>query len=222
MNQLEKARQAMVERQLKRRGIVNQQILQAMGQVPRHSFVSAEYQCLAYKDTALPIGHGQTISQPYIVARSIEALNLQSPSTAHVLEIGTGLGYQAAVLSRLVAQVYTVEHVEALMIQAKQNLAALNYQNVRVSHGDGGYGWPKYAPYDGIIVSAAAPEVPPPLLAQLKPSASLIIPVGTKNDQKLICVTNLGSEFKQEVILPVAFVPLIGEHGWSKNYDIAG
>ena len=207
----------MVENQLKGRGITNDHVLEAMSTVPRHSFVSAEYQNLAYKDTPLPIGHKQTISQPFIVACMAQALNLKNPGQAKVLEIGTGLGYQAAILSRFVKQVYSVERVLALMTQAKQNLQALNYTNIRIAQGDGGYGWPKFAPYDGIIVSAAAPEVPRPLLAQLKPGASLIIPIGETNKQTLTRVINNGSSFPEEVLMPVAFVPLLGEHGWAEK-----
>lgn len=217
MNKFDKARHAMVEKQLKRRGITNVNILEAMASVPRHSFVSSEYQNLAYKDTPLPIGHQQTISQPFIVACMVQALNLKNPGEATVLEIGTGLGYQAAILSRYVKQVYSVERVPALMIQAKQNLQALNYTNIRIAQGDGGYGWPKYAPYDGIIVSAAAPEVPQPLLAQLKPGASLVIPIGETNKQTLIRVTHNSNSFYEETLMPVAFVPLVGEHGWAEK-----
>lgn len=217
MNKFEKARRAMVEKQLKRRGITNPLVLEAMASVPRHSFVSAEYQNLAYKDTPLPIGFNQTISQPYIVACTLQALALPNPHQARVLEVGTGLGYQAAVLSRFVKEVYSVERILPLMMQAKQNLLALNYANIRISQGDGGYGWPKYAPYDGIIVSAAAPEVPAPLLVQLKEGASLIIPIGSANEQRLLRVIYDGEAYHEETLIPVAFVPLVGEHGWSER-----
>lgn len=217
MDKFEKARQNMVEKQLKRRGITSPLILEAMASVPRHSFISVEYQDLAYKDTPLPIGYSQTISQPYIVAFSLQSLELQNPHEATVLEIGTGLGYQAAILSRFVRQVYSVERIPELVAQAKQNLLALNYTNVRVSQGDGGYGWPRYSPFDGIVVAAAAPEVPAPLLTQLKPGAALIIPIGVADKQRLLRIVYDGASYNQEILLPVAFVPMIGEHGWSEK-----
>ncbi len=213
----EKARQVMVAKQLKKRKIKDSLVLKAMSNVPRHSFVSMEYQKLAYKDSPLPIGYGQTISQPYIVAFMLQELRLKNPSEAIVLEVGTGLGYQAAILSRFIKHVYTVERIPELAAQAKQNFLALNYNNITVSRGDGGYGWPKYASFDGIVVAAAAPEVPVALLAQLKPSAALIVPVGKVGDQKLMRITAKGNEFKQEMLVPVAFVPLLGEHGWPES-----
>ncbi|MFQ5576222.1 MAG: protein-L-isoaspartate(D-aspartate) O-methyltransferase [Anaerolineae bacterium] len=209
----EKARYDMVSRQLEQRGITNPDVLAAMADVPRHSFVSVEYEKLAYKDSPLPIGCGQTISQPYIVAFMLQSLRLNTPRQAIVLEVGTGLGYQAAVLSRFVKHVYTVERIPELAVQARQNLQALNYNNITVCQGDGGYGWPKHAPYDGIVVAAAAPEIPPPLVTQLKPDASLIIPVGIQGNQKLERVTAVGSTIHRRVLVPVAFVPLVGEHG---------
>jgi len=211
----EKARLEMVTRQLKQRHITSEPVLQAMAEVPRHSFVSVEYQNLAYKDSPLPIGHGQTISQPYIVAFMLQALALTDPAEATVLEIGTGLGYQAAVLAQFVQYVYTVERVSSLAAQAKQNFLALNYTNISISHGDGGCGWPKHAPYDGIVVSAAAPDVPAPLLTQLKPGASLVIPVGSRSEQRLIRITAQADGFVEQGLVPVAFVPLLGEHGWA-------
>ena len=207
----------MIQQQLQRRGITDARILAAMNSVPRHSFVSMEYEDLAYKDTPLPIGCRQTISQPYVVAFMLQSLNLRNPEQAIVLDIGTGLGYQAAVLSRIVKHVYSVECILELVIQAKQNLKILNYNNILISHGDGGYGWPKFAPYDGIVVSAAAPEVPAPLLAQLKPGASLIVPVGTPSKQALKRITFDGRSYQEEVLIPVAFVPFLGEHGWSEE-----
>ena len=147
----------------------------------------------------------------------LQALNLQNPYEAVVLEIGTGLGYQAAVLSQFVKQVYSVERVPELVAQAKQNLLVLNYGNVKISQGDGGYGWPKYAPFDGIIVSAAAPDVPAPLLTQLKPGASLVTPVGAVSRQRLLRLVYDGHTYSEEVLMPVAFVPLLGEHGWSET-----
>lgn len=211
----EKARREMVAKQLSQRGISNPDVLAAMSEVPRQSFVSVDYQRLAYKDSPLPIGYGQTISQPYIVAFMLVALNLVNPKNAIVLEVGTGLGYQAAVLSRFVKCVYTVERIDALATQAKQNLLALDYTNISISKGDGGYGWRKYAPFDGIVVAAAAPEVPRPLLDQLKLGASLIIPIGEASNQKLYRFTARENSYSEEILVPVAFVPLLGEHGWA-------
>ena len=212
-----KARQDMVANQLKRRGIHDPLVLAAMAEVPRESFVSTEYHRLAYKDSPLPIGYGQTISQPYIVAYMLQELKLKNPAEAVVLEVGTGLGYQAAVLSRFVKHVYTVERIPELAAQAEQNLLALGYTNITVSQGDGGYGWPKHAPFDGIVVAAAAPDVPPPLLAQLREGASLVIPVGMYGSQMLVRVTAAGDTFTRQTLVPVAFVPLVGEHGASER-----
>jgi len=173
---------------------------------------------LAYKDSPLPIGFGQTISQPYIVAFMLQALQLKNPATAIVLEIGTGLGYQAAVLSRFVKHVYSIERIPELAAQAKQNLLAMDYANITISQGDGGYGWQKYAPFDGIVVAAAAPHIPPPLVDQLKPDASLVIPVGDTGRQKLLRVTLLPTaDAMTEFLAPVAFVPLLGEHGYAEK-----
>ncbi len=217
-NDFAKARTAMVAHQLKRRGIKDPHVLAAMAKVPRHSFVSVEYQHLAYKDSPLPIGHGQTISQPFIVAYMLQALQLQNPAEAVVLEVGTGLGYQAAVLSQFVRHVYTVERIPELAAQAEQTLLALNCNNITVSQGDGGYGWRKHAPFDGIVVAAAAPEVPPPLVDQLKADAALVIPIGEAGNQMLVRVTRTsGGELQQENLVPVAFVPLLGEHGYAER-----
>lgn len=211
-------RRDMVKNQLMRRGINDPLVLAAMGSVPRESFVSTEYHHLAYKDSPLPIGYGQTISQPYIVAYMIQAMEIQNPAEASVLEIGTGLGYEAAVLSKFTRHVYTVERVPELAAQAEQNLLALNYTNISVSRGDGGYGWQKYAPYDAIIVAAASPEIPPPLVAQLKPGALLVIPVGKPGKQKLWRVRRtFGNRILREPLIPVAFVPLLGEHGYREQ-----
>jgi len=209
-------RREMVKNQLARRGITDPPVLAAMDDVPRESFVSTEYRHLAYKDSPLPIGYGQTISQPFIVAYMLQALRLKNPAAASVLEIGTGLGYQAAVLSRFTRHVYSVERVPELAMQAEQNLLALNYTNITVSHGDGGYGWQKHAPFDGIVVAAAAPKIPPPLVAQLKPGAALVIPVGNPGNQKLWRVVRTHDErIVKEMLVPVAFVPLLGEHGYA-------
>lgn len=205
-------RKSMVEQQIKRRGITNGDVLRAMESVPRHFFVPEEIKSRAYDDNPLPIGYGQTISQPYIVAYMTEVLHLDRESV--VLEIGTGSGYQAAILSVLVKKVYSVEIVEALAQSAGERLQQLGYHNVEVKHGDGYYGWQEYAPFDAIIVTAAAGHVPPPLIDQLKHSGRMIIPVGgafmtqslvlvLKDDRGAITTRN---------IMPVIFVPLTGKH----------
>ncbi len=159
-----------------------------------------------------PIVHDQTISQPYIVAYMTQMLHLSSDD--RVLEVGTGSGYQAAVLSQLAQQVYTIEHVEELAKHAERILRELGYDNVLVRVGDGGYGWPEAAPFDAIIVTAAAPEVPPPLIAQLAEGASLVAPIGPAGYQELVRLNMRGDRPRTEHLVPVAFVPLVGEHGW--------
>jgi len=188
-------------------------VMAAMACVPRHAFVPEEGRADAYRNAPLPIGHGQTISQPFIVALMSDLL---APAADQVvLEIGTGCGYQAAVLSRLVRQVYTVEVVPALAEAAAERLQALGYHNVRVRCGDGYQGWPEYAPYDGIIVTAAAPVVPASLVTQLKPTGRMVIPVGPPYGSQTLCVVTrdtVGESHRRE-ILPVAFVPMT--HGGS-------
>jgi protein-L-isoaspartate(D-aspartate) O-methyltransferase len=209
---LEAARLRMVDQQLVARGINDPRVLQAMREVPRHRFVPSNLWDAAYNDSPLPIGEGQTISQPYIVAYMSELLNLRPEY--RVLEIGTGSGYQAAVLSRLANQVYTVERLEALSRQAREILTELGYTNVQYRVGDGGYGWPEAAPFDAVMVTAAAPETPAPLLAQLAEGACLVAPVGPAGYQELVRVTRCGDHPFTEYLTPVAFVPLVGEHGW--------
>ncbi|UCC88127.1 MAG: protein-L-isoaspartate(D-aspartate) O-methyltransferase [Anaerolineales bacterium] len=213
----EEARQQMVERQLAQRGIVDERVLQAMREVPRHRFVPEDLWDMAYRDTPLPIGYDQTISQPYIVAYMTQMLHL-SPDD-RVLEVGTGSGYQAAILSRLAKQVYTIERVEGLAQCAEQVLQDLDYRNVLVRIGDGGYGWPEAAPFDAIIITAAAPEVPPPLIAQLAEDAPLVTPVGPAGYQELVRLHKRGDQTQLEHLVPVAFVPLVGEHGW-REWDL--
>ena len=208
----EEARHRMVERQLAGRGITDQRVLQAMREVPRHRFVPEDLWDMAYRDSPLPIGHDQTISQPYIVGYMTQMLHLTSDD--QVLEVGTGSGYQAAILSRLAKKVHTVERVEALARRAEQVLQELGCDNVLVRISDGGYGWPEAAPFDAIIVTAAAPEVPPPLTAQMAEDASLIAPIGPAGYQELVRLTKQGDHTEAEHLAPVAFVPLIGEHGW--------
>ncbi|MEW5957272.1 MAG: protein-L-isoaspartate(D-aspartate) O-methyltransferase [Chloroflexota bacterium] len=219
--ELVKARAEMVQKQLASRYITDPRVLEAMRTVPRHLFVSQELWSAAYRDGPLPIGHDQTISQPYIVAFMTQALELPADGSGVVLEIGTGSGYQAAVLSQLATRVYSIERIEALAQQAQLCLMQLEIDNVEIKVGDGGYGWPEHGPYDGIIVTAAAPEIPAPLPIQLKDGANLIIPIGPRWQQELIRLQRRGEGWSTEKLAPVAFVPLIGEHGWSEEefYD---
>ena len=205
-------RQRMVERQLAGRGITHQGVLDAMRTVPRHLFVPPEHRYMAYSDGPLPIGKEQTISQPYIVALMTQLLDPQPHHLA--LEVGAGSGYQAAVLSRLVKHVHTVERHTPLAENAQQTLTDVGYANVTLHVGDGSLGWPQDAPYDAIIVTAAAPEVPPPLLEQLAEGGRLVLPVGGRGFQVLQRWTRTGGTFDHEDLAPVAFVPLLGEYGW--------
>jgi protein-L-isoaspartate(D-aspartate) O-methyltransferase len=208
----EDARKQMVRRQLAGRGITDPRVLSAMEQVPRHRFVPDDLQGSAYNDSPLPIGLGQTISQPYIVAFMTQMLLLTPESK--VLEIGTGSGYQTAVLCRLADQVYSIEYVDALAERSRQILADLGCHNVNLRVGDGTQGWPEAAPYDGIIVTAAAPDIPPPLIDQLADGGSLVIPVGPAGYQRLMRLRRQGNEIIRENLTSVAFVPLLGSHGW--------
>jgi protein-L-isoaspartate(D-aspartate) O-methyltransferase len=202
-----RAREAMV-RQIEEYGVKDAKTLAAMRAVPRHLFVLPQYLDQAYGDHPLPIDHGQTISQPYIVAFMTEALGLEGGET--VLEVGTGSGYQAAVLARVAAKVYSIEIVEPLALEAKERLARLGYRNVEVRAGDGYRGWPEAAPFDGIMVTAAAPRIPEPLKAQLKEGGRLVIPVGDAS-QELVVVTRHGDRYVERRVLAVRFVPMTGE-----------
>lgn len=206
------ARQRMVREQIQGRGIHTPRLLAAFEAVPRHLFVPPEELAWAYADGPLPIGEGQTISQPYIVALMTDLLDLQP--TDRVLEVGTGSGYQAAILGQLAAEVHTVEILPALARQAAERLARLGYTNVHVHVGDGSLGWPEAAPYDAILVAAAGPEIPPPLLEQLAEGGRLVAPVGGRFSQVLEIVERRGDEFIRRRDIPVAFVPLRGKHGW--------
>src|SRR5437667_3050771 len=197
---------AMIERQLRGRGISDQRVLRAMGSVPREKFVPKELRNSAYDDRPLPIGYGQTISQPFIVAFMTE--QLQPKKSQRVLEIGTGSGYQAAVLSDLVADVYTIEIVRPLAQRAEAVLGELGYKNVHVKAGDGYKGWPEHAPFDAIIVTAAPDHVPQPLVQQLKEGGRMVIPVGGAGWQKLYVLEKQGEQIRQTAVLPVKFVPL--------------
>lgn len=203
-----KQRQEMVEQQIKARGIKNPGVLAAMLKVPRHQFVPEEYRAFAYYDSPQPIGEGQTISQPYIVALMTELL--EPEETDRVLEIGTGSGYQAAILAELVKEVYTIEIIESLAKRAEELLKNLGYTNVYVRCGDGFKGWPEAAPFDGIIVTCAPTEIPPPLIEQLKIGGKLVIPVG-EFFQELIVATKTETGIEKKSIIPVRFVPMTGE-----------
>ena len=208
----ENEREQMIESQLARRGIKDKRVLDAMRQVPRHLFVPKDTRGLAYCDGPLPIGQGQTISQPYIVALMTELLELTGQEK--VLELGTGSGYQAAILSRLVSQVYSVERHAALAEQAEKVLAQLGYDNVVISVGDGTLGWPEHSPYEAIIVTAAAPDIPQPLMEQLADGGRLVAPVGSRWSQVLAKVKRQGETLVREHLTAVAFVPLVGKYGW--------
>ncbi len=207
--EFERARKAMVERQLKAKGrdIKNVRVLKAMGTVRRHEFVPADQRLFSYHDRPLPIGHEQTISQPYIVALMTEKLDPQPGD--RVLEIGTGSGYQAAVLSKLVKEVYSIEIVKPLAERASQTLEKLGYKNVTVKAGDGYKGWKEHAPFDAVIVTCAPEQVPAPLVAQLKEGGKMIIPVGKQGGlQHLYLLKKVKGQIKQEAVLPVRFVPM--------------
>ena len=200
--------------QLGERGITDERVLAAIGEVPREHFVPRELLRDAYADIALPIGEGQTISQPFIVALMSEALQLTGEET--VLEIGTGSGYQAAVLSRLCRHVVTVERLASLSLPTQHLLAELNIANVTFAIGDGTLGWPELAPYDGILVTAAAPDIPRPLFEQLKEGGKLIIPVGPIESQALLSVEKQNGQPVSQQLCECRFVKLIGEAGWSE------
>ena len=211
-SQFEAQRAEMVAHQLRKRGVRSERVLSAMSVIPRHEFVPAEQWPAAYSDQALPIGDGQTISQPYVVAAMAEALSLRGHE--RVLEIGGGSGYQAAVLSLLASEVLTVEFLPQLALAASERLARLGFSNVHMEQGDGSLGWPIGAPYDAILVSAGAPQIPPPLLGQLLDGGCLVLPAGTIAEQNLIRVFKRGESIVQESLFACRFVPLHGRHGW--------
>lgn len=210
-----KERLAMVEDQLRRRGISSPRVLEAMAKVLRHLFVPGSYQAAAYEDRPLPIGEGQTISQPYMVAVMTQSLDLGGGE--RVLEIGTGSGYQAAILAELSQKVYTVERIAALLERAKKALQEMGYQNISFRMGDGTKGWPEEAPFDGIIVTAGAPEMPDTLKSQLADGGRLVIPTGPRFSQTLYKVTRKGEKFIEEDITGCVFVPLVGDFGWKED-----
>ena len=199
----------MVQQQLMARGIIDARVLAAMAKVPREEFVTPESRAVSYEDGPMPIGHGQTISQPYIVAFMTERLR-PKPSD-RVLEIGTGSGYQAAILAGLVAEIYTIEIIEPLAKNADATLQRLGYQNVHVKVGDGYRGWPEQAPFDAITVTCAPDHVPQPLIEQLKEGGRMIIPVGGFGNQELYLLEKQNDQLQRRAVLPVRFVPMAGE-----------
>ena len=203
-----RTRDRLVQR-LREQGIVNLQVLDRIRNVPRHIFVDEALGTRAYEDTALPIGFGQTISQPYIVARMTEAL-LEGPAPRNVLEVGTGCGYQTAVLAPLVEKLHTIERIEPLLTRAKERIKELGLRNVRFRHGDGALGWKTQAPFDGILVAAAPLTVPEALLQQLSVGGRLLVPVGPEGEQQLIRFTRREQRVERESLGAVAFVPLLG------------
>jgi protein-L-isoaspartate(D-aspartate) O-methyltransferase len=195
---------------LERQGIDNAEVLEAMRSVPRHMFVDEALGSRAYENTVLPIGHGQTISQPYIVALMTQALIADRPSPiAKVLEIGSGCGYQTAVLARFARHVFSVERIGPLVRRARENMRALGIQNVSMRHADGTNGWPSQAPFHGILIAAAPETVPDRLLEQLDDGARLIMPAGVMGRQELISITRKGDEFVRQSLIPVSFVPML-------------
>jgi protein-L-isoaspartate(D-aspartate) O-methyltransferase len=206
-----RTRDRLVQR-LREQGIQNVEVLDRIRNVPRHIFVDEALASRAYEDTALPIGFGQTISQPYIVARMSEALLFGGP-LQNVLEVGTGCGYQTAVLSALVGKIHTIERLEPLLKRAKERTKELGLRNVRFRHGDGSLGWPSQAPFDGILVAAAPLRVPEPLLEQLAIGGRMIMPVGPEGQQELVRFTRREQKVDRQSLGPVAFVPLLGGIG---------
>jgi protein-L-isoaspartate(D-aspartate) O-methyltransferase len=214
------AREAMVEEQIRRRGIEDEGVLRAMRTVPRDEFVPGELKSRAYADEPLPIGEGQTISQPYMVASMTASMKLRGTET--VLEIGTGCGYQAAVLSSLARKVHTVEFRPELARAAGERLNRLGYSNVTVHCGDGSVGLAEFSPYDAILVAAAAPAVPQPLLEQLADGGRMIVPVGAEAVQALVYARRNGDEFSREQREACRFVPLVGFYGWGSSQPPRG
>jgi len=206
------ARERMVNNQLAARGIADEGVLQAMGKIPRHLFISEALAGEAYNDHPVPIGEKQTISQPYIVALMTEALGLKGKE--NTLEIGTGCGYQTAILAELSSRVYTIERIKSLLVNARKLLAQLGYTNILFKAFDGTLGWKAYAPFDAIMVTAGAPSVPKPLIDQLADNGRMIIPIGDRYTQELIKVTKKGENLEQHSLGGCRFVNLIGIHGW--------
>ena len=207
-------RRLMIETQIRKRGVSSPRVLEAMASVRRHEFIPLKFRNEAYADKPLPIGEGQTISQPYMVAAMTEALDLTG--SERVLEIGTGSGYQAAVLSQLVSQVLTVESHTSLALAAQERLTNLGYENVHVHNGDGSAGFPDAAPYDAILVTAGAPEIPQVFASQLREGGRLVIPVGDRDDQELVRAQMENGRLKSRVLFNCKFVLLLGRYGWNR------
>jgi protein-L-isoaspartate(D-aspartate) O-methyltransferase len=213
-DQFTSARRAMVEDQVRRRGVASPRVLEAMLSVPRHEFVPAEFQADAYADKPLPIGEGQTISQPFMVGAMTQALELTG--SERVLEIGTGSGYQAAVLSLLAREVISIESHTSLALAAQERLVRLGYANVHVHNGDGSLGFADAAPYDAILIAAAAPEIPPLLASQLCDGGRLVIPVGSQENQELLQARKESGVLHTRALFDCKFVPLLGRYGWRR------
>ena len=205
-------RARMVDQQLKRRGIADERLLAAFRKVPRHLFVPEPARHEAYADHPLPIGSGQTISQPYIVALMTSALRLQGHE--RVLEVGTGSGYQTAILAELALEVFSVERLPELLSVVRKRLDSFGYFNVHLSAGNGSLGWPEHAPYDAMLVSAAAPDVPPPLLEQLAEQGRMVLPIGPQDAQMLNQIERRGGALYRMELSSCVFVPLVGHYGW--------
>jgi protein-L-isoaspartate(D-aspartate) O-methyltransferase len=200
---------------LRERGIRDLAVLRAFEQTPRHQFVPTGLRHRAYEDSALPIGNGQTISQPSIHARYLELLALTGRE--RVLEVGTGSGYQTVLLGHLVEQVFTIERIAALYQLAREAIQRSGVSNVSMLLGDGTLGWREYAPYDAILVSAGAPSVPEPLLSQIAEGGRMLVPVGTRDEQRLVIYRRVNGQIEHREVAPVRFVPLVGHHGWEKD-----
>jgi protein-L-isoaspartate(D-aspartate) O-methyltransferase len=205
-------RDLMVDSQLIPRGINDKRVLDAMRKVPRHLFIDESQWYKAYEDMALPAGEGQTISQPYMVAVMTQLLEIKGEEK--VLEIGTGSGYQAAILAELSGEVYSIERFQALSDRAREVIRNLGYENVHLKVGDGTLGWPEAAPFDRILITAGAPEIPKPLIEQLSEGGVIVAPVGDRFSQQLLKITKQKGELSREYHTPCVFVPLVGEYGW--------
>jgi protein-L-isoaspartate(D-aspartate) O-methyltransferase len=213
-NELRGARERLVDI-LRDKGINDLSVLRSFEMTPRHAFVPTGLRHRAYEDAPLPIGNGQTISQPYVHAMYLQLLKLKG--TERVLEIGTGSGYQTVLLAHLAAQVFSIERIGPLLQQAQENIRQSGVNNVSLLLGDGTIGWREYAPYDAILVGAGSPSIPQPLIDQLAEGGRLLVPVGDREEQKLVMVTKENGKIEQQDVAPVRFVPLVGSHGWSPD-----
>lgn len=215
IDKYKKLREWMVDTQIVERGIRDERVIKVMKRIPRHLFVPENIMDDAYDDRALPIGYGQTISQPYIVALMTELLELKGDEK--VLEIGTGSGYQAAILAELAKEVHTIERVEPLAKEAEKKFEKLSIKNIKVYVRDGTEGIPEEAPFDRIIITAATPDIPEPLIEQLKEGGIIVAPVGERYSQYMLKAIKKGKELERHYLIPVAFVPLIGKYGWKEE-----